>query len=93
MRKMLLPEIQELMNKRESYDKQLHKKYDFKAEDFIIEPTYEKSTLFKWRHKDWKVWMKGERGISATKDIVNRYISECRKPLMKRNLDFLHIHS
>ena len=64
-------------------EQQKNKKFDYKLEDFEIYDS-------QWRHKDWKVWMKGAGRYDQTKKIVENYILECSKPYGERNLDDFH---
>lgn len=81
---MLSPELARAKETYKAVKKQIEKVYDYKLEDFEI-------IGGNWKHKDWKVWMKGANGYSETKKIVERYIAECKKPFAQRNIDFIHI--
>ena len=64
--------------------KQMNKQFNYSLDDFEIHDS-------QWKHKDWKTWCKGCRQFDKTKELVERYIAECKKPYGKRNLDFVHL--
>lgn len=64
--------------------KQMNKQFNYSLDDFEIYDS-------QWKHKDWKTWCKGYGQFEKTKELVERYIAECKKPYGKRNLDFVHL--
>lgn len=83
-KKILSPEM-EMINKVQSlYEKQRNKKFNYNIEDFEIYDS-------QWKHNDWKTWCKGAERYDKTKEIVEKYIKECNKPLEERNLSFIHL--
>lgn len=89
MAKKFITEEQRKLNEvKNLYKKQQKKKFNYSLDDFSID-----LLSGKWKHKDWKVWMKGDpnEDYSKTKKIVEKYIEECKKPYRKRNLSFVHL--
>ena len=64
--------------------KQMNKQFNYSLDDFEIYDS-------QWKHKDWNTWCKGCGQFNKTKELVERYIAECKKPYGKRNLDFVHL--
>ena len=67
------------------YKKQQKKKFNYSPDDFSID-----LLSGKWKHKDWKTWMKGCGRYDHTKKLVERYIEECKKPYGQRDLSQFH---
>lgn len=63
---------------------QMAKTFDYSMDDFEIYDS-------QWKHKDWKTWCKGAGRYDKTKEIVERYVSECKKPYGTRDLSFVHL--
>ena len=64
--------------------KQMNKQFNYSLDDFEIYDS-------QWKHKDWKTWCKGCGQFDKAKNLVERYIAECKKPYGKRTLDFVHL--
>lgn len=83
-KKILSPEM-EMLNKVQSlYEKQRNKKFNYNIDDFEIYDS-------QWKHKTWETWCKGAGRYDKTKEIVEKYINECNKPLEERDLSFIHL--
>lgn len=63
---------------------QMAKTFDYSLDDFEIYDS-------QWKHKDWKTWCKGAGRYDKTKELVKRYVSECKKPYGTRDLSFVHL--
>lgn len=83
-KKILSPEMEMLNKVQGLYEKQRNKKFNYNIDDFEIYDS-------QWKHKDWKTWCKGAGRYDKTKEIVEKYIEECNKPLEERNLSFIHL--
>lgn len=79
-------EVEELNKVEKLYDKQKNKKWDFKIEDFEID-----NTDFSFKHNTWETWCIGGNTVDETKLIINRYITETKKPYMQSDLSFIHL--
>lgn len=68
--------------------KQMSKKFNYSPDDFSID-----LLSGKWKHKDWKTWMKGDPSgdYIKSKEIVLKYIKECKKPYGQRDLSQFHL--
>ena len=66
--------------------KQMNKQFNYSLDDFEIYDS-------QWRHKDWKTFCKGCGTYDKTKELVKRYITECKKPYGKRDLSQFHLIS
>lgn len=66
------------------YESQKNKVFNYTLDDFEIYDS-------QWKHKDWKTWCKGCGRYDHTKQLVERYISECKKPYGTRNFEFVHL--
>ena len=66
--------------------KQMNKQFNYSLDDFEIRDS-------QWRHKDWKTFCKGCGKYDKTKELVKRYIAECKKPYGKRDLSQFHLVS
>ena len=66
--------------------KQMNKQFNYSLDDFEIYDS-------QWRHKDWKTFCKGCGKYDKTKELVERYIAECKKPYGKRDLSQFHLVS
>ena len=66
--------------------KQMNKHFNYSLDDFEIYDS-------QWRHKDWKTFCKGCGKYDKTKELVERYIAECKKPYGKRDLSQFHLVS
>lgn len=89
MAKKFITEEQRKLNEvKNLYKKQQKKKFNYSPDDFSID-----LLSGKWKHKDWKVWMKGapSGNYAETKEIVKRYIKECKKPYGQRDLSQFHL--
>lgn len=90
--KRIISDEQKRMNEvKHLYENQKKRIFDYSLSDFYIEPISEGAIIFKWKHKNWKTWVKGTKGYIATQDIINKYIIECNKPYGTRNLSFIHL--
>ena len=90
--KRIISDEQKRMNEvKHLYENQKKRIFDYSLSDFYIEPISEGAITFKWKHKNWKTWVKGTKGYTATQDIINKYIIECNKPYGNRNLSFIHL--
>lgn len=95
--KRIISDEQKRMNEvKHLYENQKKRIFDYSISDFYIKPISEETITFeaitfKWKHKNWKTWMKGAKGYAATQDIINKYIIECNKPYGTRNLSFIHL--
>jgi len=63
---------------------QMAKTFNYSLDDFEIHDS-------QWKHKDWKTWCKGAGSYDKTKELVERYVSECKKPYGTRDLSFVHL--
>ena len=89
MKKRIISDEQKRINNvKNLYDTQKNKEFNYSINDFKI-------IGGNWQHKDWKVWMKGDPngGYSKTKEIVIKYIEECKKPYGQRDLSQFHLVS
>ena len=89
MAKKIISEEQKKLNEvKNLYTSQKRKKFNYSPDDLSID-----LLSGKWKHKDWKVWMKGAPSgdYGETKEIVKRYIEECKKPYGKRDLSQFHL--
>lgn len=93
MRRVYDAEQQRIKEMQKLYGVQKNKSFNYNIDDFFVEPTYASSIEFKWKHKDWKTWMKGTKGFNQTKSIIKNYISECKKPYGQRDLSQFHLVS
>lgn len=84
MRRVYDQEQKRIQEMQKLYVSQKNKKFNYKIEDFEIYPNG-------WKHKKWNTWMEGAGNIHKTKEIVEKYIDECKKPYGKRNLSFVHL--
>ena len=91
MRRIISDDQKKINEVKHLYKKQQKKKFNYNINDFFVEPTYAGSIEFKWKHKDWKTWMKGTKGFNQTKSIIKNYISECKKPYGHRDLSKFHL--
>ena len=91
MRRVYDTEQQRIKEMQKLYGVQKNKSFNYNIDDFFVEPTYAGSIEFKWKHKDWKTWMKGTKGFNQTKSIIKNYISECKKPYGQRDLSQFHL--
>lgn len=66
--------------------KQMNKQFKYSLDDFEIYDS-------QWKHKDWKTFCKGCGKYDKTKELVKRYIAECKKPYGKRDLSQFHLVS
>ena len=66
--------------------KQMNKQFNYSLDDFEIYDS-------QWRHKDWKTFCKGCGNYDKTKELVERYIAECKKPYGNRDLSHFHLVS
>ena len=66
--------------------KQMNKQFNYSLDDCVIYDS-------QWRHKDWKTFCKGCGKYDKTKELVERYIAECKKPYGKRDLSQFHLVS
>ena len=66
--------------------KQMNKQFNYSLDDFEIYDS-------QWKHKNWKTWCKGCGQFEKTKELVKRYIAECKKPYGKRDLSQFHLVS
>lgn len=66
--------------------KQMSKQFNYSLDDFEIYDS-------QWRHKDWKTFCKGCGTYAKTKEVVERYIAECKKPYGNRDLSQFHLVS
>ena len=66
--------------------KQMNKQFNYSLDDFEIYDS-------QWRHKDWKTFCKGCETYDNTKELVERYIAECKKPYGNRDLSQFHLVS
>lgn len=64
--------------------KQMSRQFNYSLDDFEIYDS-------QWKHKDWETWCKGCGRYDKTKELVERYIAECKKPYGKRDLSFIHL--
>ena len=87
MKKKILDEAQ-VQRKMisELTEKQMNKQFNYSLDDFEIYDS-------QWRHKDWKTFCKGCGKYDKTKELVERYIAECKKPYGKRDLSQFHLVS
>ena len=91
MAKKIISEEQKRFNEvKHLYKTQSKKTFNYSSDDFSID-----LLSGKWKHKDWKVWMKGapNADYAETKKIVLKYIEECKKPYGKRDLSMFHLVS
>ena len=91
MAKKIISEEQKRFNEvKHLYKKQSKKTFNYSPDDFSID-----LLSGKWKHKDWKVWMKGAPNADyvETKKIVLKYIEECKKPYGKRDFSMFHLVS
>ena len=89
MAKKIISEEQKRINEvKHLYKSQSKKTFNYSPDDFSID-----LLSGKWKHKDWKVWMKGSPNAdyAETKEIVRKYIEECKKPYGKRDLSQFHL--
>ena len=95
MKRVYDSEQQRIKEMQKLYASQKQKTFNYSLDDFVIEPIYKWSIDFMWKHKDWKVWMKGDPNgdYSKTKKIVEKYIEECKKPYGQRDLSQFHLVS
>jgi len=86
MKRFISDEQKKINKVKHLYKKQQKKKFDYSINDFDI-------IGGNWQHKDWKVWMKGDPNgdYSKTKNIVLKYIEECKKPYGQRDLSQFHL--
>lgn len=95
--KRIISDEQKRMNEvKHLYENQKKRIFNYSLNDFHIEPISEetitfKAIVFKWKHKNWKTWVKGAEGYTETQNIINKYIVECNKPYGTRNLSFIHL--
>lgn len=66
--------------------KQMNKQFNYSLDDFEIYDS-------QWKHKGWKTFCKGCGKYNKTKELVERYIAECKKPYGKRDLSQFHLVS
>ena len=87
MKKKILDEAQ-VQRKMisELTENQMNKQFNYSLDDFEIYDS-------QWRHKDWKTFCKGCGKHDKTKELVERYIAECKKPYGKRDLSQFHLVS
>ena len=87
MKKKILDEAQ-VQRKMisELTENQMNKQFNYSLDDFEIYDS-------QWRHKDWKTFCKGCGKYDKTKELVERYIAECKKPYGKRDLSQFHLVS
>ena len=86
MARIILSDEQKRINEvQHLYESQKNKVYDFSVDDFIID------NANNFKHKSWKTKVKGGIDRNETIAIIERYITECNKPLNERNLDFIHL--
>ena len=83
MKRVYDPEQLRIQNMQKLYVSQKKKKFDYSLDDF-------ENCGGCWKHKDWKLWMKGDPSYSKTQEIIKHYIDECKKPYGKRDLSFVH---
>ena len=90
MRRIISDDQKKINEVKHLYKKQQKKKFNYSLDDFSID-----LLSGKWKHKDWKVWMKGvpSGDYAETKEIVKRYIKECKKPYGQRDLSQFHLFS
>lgn len=93
MKRVYDSEQQRIKEMQKLYASQKQKTFNYSLDDFVIEPIYKWSIDFMWKHKDWKVWMKGKKGITETRKIIMNYILECKKPYGTRDLSQFHLVS
>ena len=84
MVKIISDEQKKLKEMKNLYVNQKNRKFDYSIDDFDIYDS-------QWKHKDWKTWCKGYGRYDKTKELVERYIIECKKPYGKRDLSFIHL--
>lgn len=84
MRRFYDPEQKRIQEMQKLYASQKQKTFNYTLADFEIYPRG-------WKHKNWNTWMEGADNIHKTKEIVERYIKECKKPYGKRDLSFVHL--
>lgn len=86
MARVILSEEQKRWNAvKDLYVKQQERTFDFNINDFVID------TDFSFKHKSWNTWIIGGSSKEETYEIINRYIDECNKPFISRNLNFIHL--
>lgn len=84
MKRVYDAEQQRIQEMQKLYKSQSKKSFDYTLDDFENCAGY-------WKHKDWKVWMKGHPSYEKTQEIIKRYIAECKKPYGSRNLSEFHL--
>lgn len=84
MAKIISDEQKKIQEMKNLYVNQKNRKFDYSIDDFDIFDC-------QWKHKDWKTWCKGYGRYDKTKELVEQYISECKKPYGKRDLSFIHL--
>ena len=84
MKRVYDPEQLRIQSMQKLYKSQSQKSFDYTLDDF-------ENCGGCWKHKDWKVWMKGHSSYAKTQEIIKRYIAECKKPYGKRNLSEFHL--
>ena len=90
MKRVYDAEQQRIREMQKFYASQSQKKFDYTEDDFSID-----LLSGKWKHKDWKTWMKGDPSgdYAKSKAIVLKYIEECKKPYGQRDLSQFHLIS
>ena len=87
MRRIISDDQKKINEVKHLYKKQQKKKFNYSPDDFSID-----LLSGKWKHKDWKTWMKGDPSgdYAKSKVIVLKYIEECKKPYGQRDLSRFH---
>ena len=88
MKRVYDAEQQRIKEMQKLYESQKNKKFNYSPDDFSID-----LLSGKWKHKNWKTWMKGDPtgDYLKTKKIVLKYIEECKKPYGHRDLSMFHL--
>ena len=91
MTRIITKEETYLKEMMELVKKQASKKFNYKIQDFSIKKSPEGEYI--WQRKDWNnTWCIGDKSKEKTNAMVNQYISECKKPIMKRDFSFMHLY-
>jgi hypothetical protein len=90
MKRVYDAEQQRIKEMQKLYASQSKKTFNYTPDDFSID-----LLSGKWKHKDWKTWMKGDPSgdYAKSKAIILKYIAECKKPYGQRNLSQFHLVS
>jgi hypothetical protein len=90
MKRVYDSEQQRIKEMQKFYTSQSKKTFNYSPDDFSID-----LLSGKWKHKDWKTWMKGDPSgdYAKSKAIVLKYIEECKKPYGQRDLSQFHLVS